>query len=241
MSDAVGLARVRARASGVCDPLLSVSQSRAMAQSRVMEQSSNAFAVPTVRERLDRDGWALVQRFITSREIEALRKACDELARKGAHLTADAEIDGARYQVQTASGRRGEIAIAPGTLRKITSAPLLPGNERRVLMPGKGSANLRRLQVDLVDDPARRGHADRLHELQDGRLPSAPGARVGTESVTASAPPRDTVVHRRASHHSATPRAPIACSLRARRYSTPRPCGGGTGCSTGFFAICSLM
>jgi ectoine hydroxylase-related dioxygenase (phytanoyl-CoA dioxygenase family) len=116
-----------------------VSQSRVMAQSRVMEQSSNAFALPTVRERLDRDGWALVQRFITSREVEALRRACDELSRKGAHLTADAEIDGARYQVQTASGRRGEIAIAPGALRKITFASsasvevALLRNDRRVL------------------------------------------------------------------------------------------------------------
>jgi ectoine hydroxylase-related dioxygenase (phytanoyl-CoA dioxygenase family) len=105
----------------------------------VTEQSSNSFRTPTVRERFDRDGWALVQRFITPREVEALRRACDELARKGAHLTADAEIDGARYQVQTASGRRGETAIAPGALRKITFASsasvevALLRNDRRVL------------------------------------------------------------------------------------------------------------
>jgi hypothetical protein len=68
-----------------------------MAQSRVMEHSSNSVAIPTVRERFDRDGWALVPRFITAREVEALRRASDELARKGANLTADAEIDGARY------------------------------------------------------------------------------------------------------------------------------------------------
>ncbi|HYC88529.1 MAG TPA: phytanoyl-CoA dioxygenase family protein [Thermoanaerobaculia bacterium] len=104
-----------------------------------MEQSSSAFAVPTIRERFDRDGWALVPRFITSREVEALRRACDELARKGTHLTADAEIDGARYQVQTASGRRGESAVAPGALRKITFASsasvevALLRNDRRVL------------------------------------------------------------------------------------------------------------
>ncbi|HEY0158228.1 MAG TPA: phytanoyl-CoA dioxygenase family protein [Thermoanaerobaculia bacterium] len=123
------------RTGNLVDRLLS----HVMAQSPLMEQSSNAFAVPTVRERFDRDGWALVQRFITSREIEALRGACDELARKGAHLTADAEIDGARYQVQTASGRRGETAIAPGALRKITFASsvsvevALLRNDRRVL------------------------------------------------------------------------------------------------------------
>lgn len=93
-----------------------------MAQSRVMEQSSKALAVPELREAFDRDGWALVQRFITPREVEGLRRASDELARKGALLLADAEIDGARYQVQTATGRRGEVAIHPGALRKITFA-----------------------------------------------------------------------------------------------------------------------
>jgi ectoine hydroxylase-related dioxygenase (phytanoyl-CoA dioxygenase family) len=104
-----------------------------------MEQSSNTLAGPTVRERFERDGWALVQRFITPREVEALRRACDELARTGAHLVADAEIGGARYQVQSASGRRGERAIAPGALRKITFASsgsvevALLRNDRRVL------------------------------------------------------------------------------------------------------------
>jgi phytanoyl-CoA hydroxylase len=92
-----------------------------------------------IRERFDRDGWALVPRFLTPREVEALCRATDDLARKGAHLTADAEIDGARYQVQTASGRRGESAIAPGALRKIVFASSaseevgLLRNDRRVL------------------------------------------------------------------------------------------------------------
>jgi ectoine hydroxylase-related dioxygenase (phytanoyl-CoA dioxygenase family) len=111
-----------------------------MAQSRVMEQSSHAaFGAPMIRERFDRDGWALVPRFLTPREVEALRSATDELASKGAHLQADAEIEGARYQVQTAGGRRGETAIAPGALRKITFASsaseevALLRNDRRVL------------------------------------------------------------------------------------------------------------
>jgi ectoine hydroxylase-related dioxygenase (phytanoyl-CoA dioxygenase family) len=92
-----------------------------------------------IRERFDRDGWAPVERLLTPREVEALRSASDELAAKGAHLRADAEIDGARYQVQTASGRRGEAAVAPGALRKITFASsssvevALLRNDRRVL------------------------------------------------------------------------------------------------------------
>jgi ectoine hydroxylase-related dioxygenase (phytanoyl-CoA dioxygenase family) len=75
-----------------------------------------------IRERFERDGWALVPRLLTPQEVGALRSAADELAAKGAHLRADAEIDGARYQVQSASGRRGETAIASGALRKITFA-----------------------------------------------------------------------------------------------------------------------
>jgi phytanoyl-CoA hydroxylase len=104
-----------------------------------MEQSSHTVDAPRLRERYDRDGWALVPRFLTPGEVEALRSASDELASKGAHLVADAEIDGARYQVQTASGRRGETAIAPGVLRKITFASsaseevALLRNDRRVL------------------------------------------------------------------------------------------------------------
>src|SRR3954469_381479 len=116
-----------------------VTESRVMAQSLVMEQAPHASGERMIRERFDRDGWALVERLLTPREVEALRRATDDLARKGAHLTTDAEIDGARYEVQTGSGRRGETAIAPGALRKITfassasEAVALLRNDRRVL------------------------------------------------------------------------------------------------------------
>ena len=95
--------------------------------------------VATIRERFERDGWALVQHFLTPRDVESLRSATGELASKGADLLEDAEIDGARYYVQSASGRRGEAAIRPGALRKITFASsasaevALLRNDRRVL------------------------------------------------------------------------------------------------------------
>jgi ectoine hydroxylase-related dioxygenase (phytanoyl-CoA dioxygenase family) len=111
-----------------------------MAQSRVMNEPSHAAAgAQTIREHFERDGWALVPRLLRLREIEVLRTASDALAAKGAHLMADAEIDGARYQVQSASGRRGESAVAPGALRKIVFASsaseeiALLRNDRRVL------------------------------------------------------------------------------------------------------------
>jgi ectoine hydroxylase-related dioxygenase (phytanoyl-CoA dioxygenase family) len=94
---------------------------------------------PMIRERFEQDGWALVPSFLSPREVESLRAASDVLASKGAHLVADAEIDGARYQVQSASGRRGEPAVHPGALRKITFASsasaemALLRNDRRIL------------------------------------------------------------------------------------------------------------
>jgi ectoine hydroxylase-related dioxygenase (phytanoyl-CoA dioxygenase family) len=124
------------RACGAISPL----QSRVMAQSGVMEQSRSAASdSPVIRERFERDGWVLVPRLLTPREVEALRSASDAVAAKGAHLWANAEIDGARYEVQTASGRRGESAICEGALRKITFASSaseeigLLRNDRRVL------------------------------------------------------------------------------------------------------------
>jgi hypothetical protein len=59
----------------------------------------------------------------------------------------------------------GDHQIRPAVFRDRVT--LLPCDERRVLMPGKASADPGRLQVDLIHDPARRGHTDRLHELQD--------------------------------------------------------------------------
>ena len=105
-----------------------------------MEQSTHAAVdAAMIRERFERDGWALIHGLLRPREVEALRAASDELAAKGAQLLANAEIDGARYEVQTASGRRGESAIAPGALRKIVFASsaseevALLRNDRRVL------------------------------------------------------------------------------------------------------------
>ena len=99
----------------------------------------SASGAPMIRDRFERDGWALVRSFLTPRDVESLCSASDELAAKGACLLADAEIDGARYYVQSATGRRGETAIRPGALRKITFASsasvevAILRNDRRVL------------------------------------------------------------------------------------------------------------
>lgn len=79
-------------------------------------------AASVLRERFEVDGWAVVRGILTPREVESLRAAVDALAARGADLVTDAEIDGARFQVQSASGGRGEAAVRPGVLRKITFA-----------------------------------------------------------------------------------------------------------------------
>src|SRR5215212_8152004 len=59
----------------------------------------------------------------------------------------------------------GDHQVRPAVFRDRVT--LLPGNERRVLVPRKAGADPGRLQVDLIENPARRAHADRLDDLQD--------------------------------------------------------------------------
>lgn len=66
-----------------------------------------------------RDGWLLVPQLVDRRTVQDLADGCDDLARAGAHLEQDATIRGARYHMQSRTGRGGDTAIAPGTLRKI--------------------------------------------------------------------------------------------------------------------------
>lgn len=75
-----------------------------------------------LREAFVRDGWVFVPRLVGTATVRRLAQACDDLAATGAHLDRDATIGGARYQVQSASGRTGAPAIAPGVFRKVTFA-----------------------------------------------------------------------------------------------------------------------
>ncbi|MFN7976208.1 MAG: phytanoyl-CoA dioxygenase family protein [Acidobacteriota bacterium] len=77
------------------------------------------------REAYERDGWVLVPRLVGARKVRALDLAAQDLVKAAAHLERDATIRGARYHVQSASGRGGEAAISPGTFRKITFAAAL--------------------------------------------------------------------------------------------------------------------
>lgn len=72
-------------------------------------------------ETLEREGWLLVPQLIDAATVTALLTASEALEAAAASLTRDTVVRGVGYEVQTPSGRKGEDAIAPGVLRKITS------------------------------------------------------------------------------------------------------------------------
>jgi ectoine hydroxylase-related dioxygenase (phytanoyl-CoA dioxygenase family) len=86
----------------------------------VPESLSPAALAAIDRATFARDGYLLVPQFVGTRTIQSLVRAIHDLVRAGRHLTADANLHGAQYQVQSASGRPADGAVEPGAFRKIT-------------------------------------------------------------------------------------------------------------------------
>lgn len=76
---------------------------------------------PSIRIHFEREGWLLVPRLIDRATLDALLDATRELERVAARFERDTLVRRVFFQVQSASGRKGEPAIFPGALRKITS------------------------------------------------------------------------------------------------------------------------
>lgn len=68
-----------------------------------------------------REGWLLVPRLLDRAKVDALLAATSELERVAASFERDTHVRRVFFQMQSASGRKGEPAIFPGALRKITS------------------------------------------------------------------------------------------------------------------------
>jgi phytanoyl-CoA hydroxylase len=68
-----------------------------------------------------REGWLLVPGLLDRAKIDALLSATVELEREAASFERDTLVRKVFFQVQSASGKKGEPAIFPGALRKITS------------------------------------------------------------------------------------------------------------------------
>jgi hypothetical protein len=78
-------------------------------------------AAESPRVTFEREGWLLVPQLLEDATLAALLAATAALEQMAAHLERDTLVRRVFFQVQSASGRKGEPAIFPGALRKITS------------------------------------------------------------------------------------------------------------------------
>lgn len=86
------------------------------------------------REAYAREGWLAVRGLVDEATVRALLEATHQLCEAAREATRDRIVRGVGFEVQSASGRKGEPAVFPGALRKIS-------------FPSKGAAafsNLRR-------------------------------------------------------------------------------------------------
>jgi ectoine hydroxylase-related dioxygenase (phytanoyl-CoA dioxygenase family) len=77
-------------------------------------------SVEQVRAAYFLNGWLCLRTLLSSSELAALHAAVDALELEAASLVHSQRIDGVYYEVQSASGRKGEPAVSPGALRKVT-------------------------------------------------------------------------------------------------------------------------
>lgn len=68
-----------------------------------------------------REGWLLVPRLLGHAQVGELLAATEALEREAALFERDTLVRRVFFQMQSKSGRKGESAIFPGALRKITS------------------------------------------------------------------------------------------------------------------------
>jgi hypothetical protein len=90
---------------------------------------------PGAREALEREGWLLLPKLLGASRLRELERATVALERSAATLVRDAVAQGVGFEVQSASGRKGEPAVEPGALRKIS-------------FPSKAQGAFNRLQRD---------------------------------------------------------------------------------------------
>jgi len=89
---------------------------------------------PDARTTLASEGWLFIRQFLDGDTVKGLVRASEALESSATTLVRDTVMLGVSFEVQSATGRRGEPAVMPGALRKIS-------------FPSKGQpafANLRR-------------------------------------------------------------------------------------------------
>ena len=100
----------------------------------------------------------MVRRLVTPDEVDALHAATDALQAEASAFTRSRRERGVYFEVQSASGRKGDPAVAPGVLRKITS----PSKRSKAFAALATHANVRAVCAQLcgvsdgADDEGRR-------------------------------------------------------------------------------------
>lgn len=75
---------------------------------------------PEAKVTYEREGWLALPGFLPEPRVAELRTASEALERAGAMMDRDQVVEGVTYELQSASGKRGDPALAPGAFRKIT-------------------------------------------------------------------------------------------------------------------------
>lgn len=90
---------------------------------RVTPLSQPIPTAPSAAPRVifEREGWLLVPQLLERATLDSLRDATAALERIASQFERDTLVRRVFFQMQSASGRKGEPAIFPGALRKITS------------------------------------------------------------------------------------------------------------------------
>jgi phytanoyl-CoA hydroxylase len=83
--------------------------------------SANLDFAEAPRVIFQREGWLLVPRLLEREKLAELLTATSDLERVAAHFERDTFVRRVFFQMQSKSGKKGEPAIFPGALRKITS------------------------------------------------------------------------------------------------------------------------
>ena len=75
----------------------------------------------TWTEAFHAEGYAVVRGVLGAAEVAGLQQATDALQEQAQLLTHDTKVRGVFFEMQSASGKKREVAVHPGALRKITS------------------------------------------------------------------------------------------------------------------------
>ena len=129
--------------------------------------------VARARAHYEREGWLVVRGVASAARVADLQAAADALEARAALLTSSRRIEGAWFETQSASGKKGDAAARPGALRKITS----PSKLERAFRDLRECALIERVAMELcglADTHGATGLACAVDQI------NAKAARIGT-------------------------------------------------------------